>query len=87
MVKYIHLNELETGCRARVVSVGGAEAIRQRFEDLGIVQGTEILCVMISPLGDPVAYLIRGALIAIRREDSANILAELCSEAQNGTDS
>ncbi|MBO5416234.1 MAG: ferrous iron transport protein A [Clostridia bacterium] len=85
MIKYIHLNELETGQRANVVSVGGEAAMRQRFEDLGIVRGTEILCVMKSPLGDPVAYLIRGALIAIRREDSANILAELCLEAQDGT--
>ncbi len=62
--------------------VEGEAALKQRFEDLGIVQGTEIECVMKSPLGDPVAYLIRGALIAIRKEDSVNILAEQLEEAE-----
>ncbi len=82
MIEYIHLNELEPSKRAKVVTVGGNAAIRQRFEDLGIVPDTEILCVMKSPLGDPVAYLIRGALIAIRGEDAANIVAEKCRGAE-----
>ena len=46
----------------------GAE--RRRMLDLGIVPGTVILAEMISPSGDPVAYRIRGALIALRREQS-----------------
>ena len=34
--------------------------------DLGLVRGTRVTCVTRSPAGDPGAYLIRGALIALR---------------------
>ena len=81
MKNHINLSELSTGNRARVVLTQGNTALKQRFEDLGISQGTEILCVMKSPLGDPVAYLIRGALIAIRKEDASNIIVEQYEEA------
>ncbi|MDD4546064.1 MAG: FeoA family protein, partial [Oscillospiraceae bacterium] len=30
-------------------------------------------CLQMSPGGDPIAYLIRGAVIALRSEDSSNI--------------
>jgi DtxR family Mn-dependent transcriptional regulator len=46
----------------------GAE--RRRLLDLGIVPGTIVRAEMISPSGDPVAYRVRGALIALRREQS-----------------
>jgi len=37
------------------------------------VEGTKIRCVLRSPLGDPAAYRIRGAVIAIRKEDAKNV--------------
>ena len=48
--------------------------LRQRLLDLGFIPGTEILCVVKSPLGDPTAYFVRGALIALRCQDSENII-------------
>ena len=48
--------------------------LRQRLLDLGFIPGTEILCVIKSPLGDPTAYFVRGALIALRCQDSENII-------------
>ncbi len=48
-------------------------SIRNRLFDLGIVPGTKILCVMKSPLGDPIAYFVRGTLIALRFSDSSRI--------------
>jgi DtxR family transcriptional regulator, Mn-dependent transcriptional regulator len=47
----------------------GAE--RRRFLDLGILPGTPVTATLRSPSGDPTAYLIRGALIALRREQAA----------------
>lgn len=44
--------------------------------DLGIIKDTEIAALTKSPSGDPVAYLIRGAVIAIRKEDAALIFIE-----------
>ena len=47
-----------------------------RLQDIGLIEGTEVLCLQKSPSGDPVAYLIRGAVIALRGEDSSKIILE-----------
>ncbi|HUG42022.1 MAG TPA: metal-dependent transcriptional regulator [Longimicrobiales bacterium] len=44
---------------------------RRRLLDLGVVPGTRIVPELVSTSGDPVAYRIRGALIALRREQAA----------------
>lgn len=46
---------------------------RRRLLDLGVVPGTVIHARMRSAAGDPVAYDIRGALIALRREQALHI--------------
>jgi ferrous iron transport protein A len=38
--------------------------------DLGLVPGTRVKTLRVSPLGDPKAYLIRGAVIALRAEEA-----------------
>ncbi|HUS94425.1 MAG TPA: iron dependent repressor, metal binding and dimerization domain protein [Patescibacteria group bacterium] len=43
---------------------------RRRFLDLGILPGTIITAEISSPGGDPTAYRIRDALIALRREQA-----------------
>ena len=48
-------------------------AIRQRLLDLGLIEGTRIQCLSRSPAGDPTAYFIRGAVIALRGKDSSKI--------------
>ena len=49
----------------------------RRLQDLGVVRGTKIKCILRSPLGDPTAYKIRGAIVAIRDEDAQNVLVEV----------
>jgi len=49
---------------------------RRRFLDLGILPGTVITAEMVSPGGDPTAYRIRGALIALRREQARLIFVQ-----------
>lgn len=46
---------------------------RRRLLDLGLVPGTEVIAEMRSPSGDPTAYRIRGALIALRRDQAERI--------------
>ena len=71
----ITLNHLKPGQQGTVINLvarcQGAE--RRRFMDLGIVSGTIIKAEMTSPSGDPTAYRIRGALIALRREQAQMI--------------
>lgn len=49
---------------------------RRRLLDLGIVPGTNIEAEFRSAAGDPIAYRIRGALIALRRNQARWILVE-----------
>ena len=72
---YERLTCLEPGETAVVVNIDGASrgAERRRFMDLGILPGTQITAEMRSPGGDPTAYIIRGALIALRKEQASLI--------------
>ncbi len=49
-------------------------ATRRRLLDIGLTQGTKITCLFESPPKDPRAYLIRGAVIALRAEEAENIV-------------
>lgn len=68
------LSNLSIGEEGVVDALVCNSAIRRRFLDIGLIPGTEVLCYGRSPLGDPKAYLIRGKVIAIRREDAEGIL-------------
>lgn len=57
----------------RVVSLLAEGRMRRRLADLGLIPGSEVTCLGRSPLGDPSAYLIRGAVIAIRRRDAMEV--------------
>jgi Fe2+ transport system protein FeoA len=50
--------------------------------DLGILPGTTIEVEMASPSGDPTAYKIRGALIALRKEQAQLIQVENLAQVQ-----
>ena len=67
------INELEIGETGIVDNIIGEENIKRRLLDLGLIEGTNIKPVLISPSGDPRAFEFRGSLIAIRREDGENI--------------
>ena len=68
------LVQMKQGDSAVVQELTSVGAIRRRLQDLGIIPGTKIECVQKSPLGDPVAYMVRGAVIALRQEDAKTVL-------------
>lgn len=68
------LSSLPEGCTATVTEMNNSGSMRRRLMDLGLIEGTRVICLHRSPAGDPVAYLIRGAVIALRKEDTGNIL-------------
>ncbi len=67
------LNELKMGEIGKISKIIGEETIKRRLLDLGLIEGTKIKAVLISPSGDPRAFEFRGSLIAIRKEDGINI--------------
>ncbi len=68
------LTDLKTNHSATVHSLLLGGSMRRRLQDIGIIEGTRVECLQESPCGDMAAYLIRGAVIALRSEDSSNIL-------------
>ncbi|MEA4831116.1 hypothetical protein SDC9_111132 [bioreactor metagenome] len=74
---HISLNQLPIGRKANVAMLTSDGTIRRRMLDLGIVYGTEIEPLYKSPSGNPVAYLIRGAVIALRSDVSERIMVSV----------
>jgi len=69
----LYLNTLDTGQTAVIGDSRHTGEMRRRLQDIGLIRGTSVVCVGRSPLGDPAAFLIRGAVIALRDRDTALI--------------
>jgi DtxR family Mn-dependent transcriptional regulator len=69
------LSALKPGEEAEVVLISHAmrPVERHRLMDLGVLPGTRVRAEFVSPTGEPVAYMIRGALIALRGEQADKI--------------
>ncbi len=74
----MNLSSLKSGESAVVDSLAANADMRRRLLDIGLVGGTRVECVGRAPLGEMGAYLIRGAVIAIRDEDAGRIKVEKC---------
>ncbi len=77
MSKLIAMNNIEINSTATVRRINAPEGIRRRLMDIGLTENSKIECIGKSPMGDPSAYLICGAVIAIRASDCADILVEV----------
>lgn len=75
-----NLAVLPVGESATVTENKAAGSIRRRLLDIGLVKGTRVTCLFQSPGGDPVAYRIRGAVIAIRKRDGAKVMVAACGK-------
>lgn len=72
----VPLNSISVGNKCKVKELVSEGLIRRRLLDLGLIQDTIVEVVQTSPFGDPVAYLIRGTVIALRSELAEMILVE-----------
>jgi len=79
--KYIALNQLPTGAFGRVRQLAAKDSTRRRMLDLGLICDTVVEALRQSPSGDPTAYQIRGAVIALRSEEASQILVEMVESA------
>ncbi|NLP34938.1 MAG: ferrous iron transport protein A [Clostridiales bacterium] len=73
----IPLHLIPCGKSARVKELTSSGNLRRRMLDLGLVIDTVVESLRKSPSGDPIAYEIRGAVIALRSEEASKILVEL----------
>lgn len=72
-MKDTDLSQLREGQRALVTEIQEDGAMGRRLRDMGLVRGTTVRRLYESPFGDPTAYLVRGAVVALRRTDSRRV--------------
>ena len=73
---HMTMDRLAVDQSATVRAIGETCAMKTRLRDLGLVEGTAVRCVLKGPSGSLAAYEIRGAVIALRRQDAAAVLVE-----------
>ena len=73
------LSRLRSQAVARVVAIHGENEIVSRLHAMGVLPGKLIKHANTAPLGDPVAYLVDGLKIGIRRAEAA------CVEIEEGS--
>ena len=76
MFEQLSMNTLLDGQSALVSRVDAEPSMRRRLLDIGLIPGTRVTCQGHSPAGDPAAYLIRGAVIALREQDARCVALE-----------
>ena len=64
------LNELKLYETAFIKELKCNAVVKRRLLDLGLIEGTKITPIFVSPSGDPTAFEVRGSVIAIRIEDT-----------------
>ena len=74
------LYELKIGECGIVNNINADEKIKRRLQDIGFIKGAEVLCAFKSPFGEPTAYRIKGTTIALRDEQSKNIIIQYKKE-------
>lgn len=76
MIEMKPISEMSPGEIGVVFLLRNSGSMRRRLMDIGLIEGARVECVGRSPGGDPAAYLIRGAVIALREEDGCDVLIE-----------
>ena len=73
----IPLSDVPAGRRATVAFIGATVAQLRRLLELGLIAGTVVEPLYTSLSGKTTAFLIRGAVIALRPDTSKNIFVTL----------
>lgn len=76
----LRLDRLDPGDSGVVCHVEATDGIGRRLLDLGFIPGTPVRVVRRAPLGDPIAFELRGSRICLRRREAARIQVETARE-------
>lgn len=68
-----NLNEAKVGSIVTVKELSSTGYLRERMLALGLTKGAKVEVIRRGPSGDPTVYNIRGAMIALRKEEASLI--------------
>lgn len=72
--------QLPFGAVGVVIEICLQGPMRRRLLDLGIVPGARLRRCYTAPSGSPIAYEVNGAVLALRKDDAAQIAVEEADE-------
>ncbi len=81
----VKLSSLEPGQSGCVLALRCEGFNRRRLLDLGLTPGTVVECAFPGPMKEPMAYRVRGALVALRPEQTEQIEIEAVTTADAGS--
>jgi ferrous iron transport protein A len=70
------LDQLANGSAAQIREVAGRGPFRRRLLELGLLPGTSIERTGQAPLGDPLTFRVRGAVLCLRKDEARTVLVE-----------
>lgn len=75
--KNLSLIDLPVGKTGIVVKLLSDGKTKRRFLDLGLTPNTPVKKERLSPSGNPMAFIIRNTVIALRKEEAAKVLVNI----------
>lgn len=79
------LSQLRMGQTGVICSVRAVGMVRNRLLDLGFLPGTPVTAIRRAPFGDPTSFRIRGAVLALRAQDSSLVAVARTPMAESRT--
>ena len=79
MQQRIPLAAIAPGETVRAAEIHVEGALRRRLFDLGLIPQTLVSCRFAAPAGSPMAFTVRGAVLALRTRDAQEIFVERVS--------
>lgn len=70
------LDKLPIGASAKIITVGGEDALRCRLLDMGLTPGTVVMVRKVAPMGDPIELHLRSYELTLRLDDAKKIEVE-----------
>jgi ferrous iron transport protein A len=69
----LRLASLPLATPSTILRIDGPRAVRRRLLELGLVPGTRVSVIGVSPLGDPLELEVRGGRLSLRKKDALGI--------------
>ena len=74
------LAQLRVGPRARIIAIGGRDALARRLTAMGFLPGTFLRLVHVAPFGDPITVELDGWRCSLRRSEASALQIEVAGE-------
>ena len=70
----ISLDKASLNTEYKVLQINTEKKLKKRLLDLGLIKSSIVIPLYKSPLNDPTSYLICDGIIALRSDDTKNII-------------